>query len=60
MSIVYKIFSRSDEMEIVGYDLSNDGNILLFTENQLNEIKSKPIEEQEEYAKSLVQQSLQK
>ena len=54
MSLIYKIYAYSDERELVGYDVKLNGDLVLFTEEQLLEIKSKPLEEQESYALSLI------
>jgi len=53
MLIIYKILALSDKKEMVGYDSTEKGNIILFTENQLREINAKPADEQEAYALSL-------
>ena len=54
MAIVYKTYAYSDDKEIIGYDVAADGNVQLFTEQQLDDIKSKPASEQEAYALGLV------
>lgn len=54
MAIVYKAYAYSNDLEIVGYDVALTGKIVLFTEQQLADIKKKPVAEQETYAMSLV------
>lgn len=54
MAIVYKTYAYSDDKEIIGYDAASDGNVQLFTAQQLADIESKPVSEQEAYASSLV------
>jgi hypothetical protein len=50
MLIIYKILASSDKKEIVGYDSTGKGSIILFTEKELKEINAKPENEQEAHA----------
>jgi hypothetical protein len=54
MTIVYKTYAYSDDKEIMGYDAASDGDVQLFTAQQLADIASKPASEQEAYALTLV------
>jgi len=50
MFIIYKTTATSSKKEMLGYDSTEKGSIILFTEKELKEINAKPENEQEAHA----------